>query len=258
MAGMETQPKLQLSRTKWGGLDCTLLAPESKAAAPPVFCTILCHGFGAPGTDLVPLGPDLAAMCPEQAGRTLFVFPQGPLDLAAMGMPGARAWWMIDIERFQRAVGNPEKMARFRHEIPSGMPESCQSVRRMLADIERETGIPAGRTILGGFSQGSMVATDTALRLPQAAAGLCVFSGSLIAEDEWRSLAAKRGSLPVLQSHGYFDPILPFAGAEALRDMLTQASLPVDFLAFEGPHTIPFEALERLADLMRRVFRQAG
>jgi phospholipase/carboxylesterase len=193
-------------------------------------------------------------MCPAQAGDVMFVFPEGPLDLAAMGLMGARAWWMIDIERFQRSIDHPEKMERFRHSVPEGMPESSRLLCEMLAEVERKTGIPPRRTLLGGFSQGSMVTTDAALRLPQPPAGLCIFSGSLVAQDEWKSLAQKRGPLPVLQSHGLFDSILPFSGAEALRDALKGAGLEVEFVPFDGPHTIPYEALERLAALMRRVF----
>jgi phospholipase/carboxylesterase len=252
MSRMEARAKLRMSEERFGELDCTVLAP-TPSAQPPRFCVILCHGFGAPGTDLVALGPDLAAMCPEQAEDTLFIFPQGPLDLATRGLDGARAWWMIDIERFQRAAENPEKMARFRRSIPPGMPEATQLFRGALADVERQTGIPTGRTLLGGFSQGAMIATDVALRLSERPAALCVFSGTLVAEEEWQSLAPKRGPLPVLQSHGYFDSILPFSGAEALRNLLAKAGLEVEFLPFDGPHTIPFEALERLAHLMRRV-----
>jgi phospholipase/carboxylesterase len=253
MGQMEPRAQLRLTEGRFGELDYTILAP-TPSVRPPRFCVILCHGFGAPGTDLVALGPDLAAMCPEQAGDVLFVFPQGPLDLARMGLPGARAWWMIDVERFQRTVEHPEKMARFRREVPVGMPESCQHLRGLMADVQRQTGIPVGRTLLGGFSQGAMVATDVALRLSERPAALCVFSGTLLAQEEWQSLAQKRGPLPVLQSHGYFDAILPFSGAEALRDLLKGAGLDVEFLPFDGPHTIPYEALERLALLMRRVF----
>jgi phospholipase/carboxylesterase len=60
--------------------------------------------------------------------------------------------------------------------------------------------------------------------------------------------------LPVLQSHGTFDPILPYAGAEALRKLLQECKLEVEFHRFDGPHTIPYKGLERLAALMRRVF----
>jgi phospholipase/carboxylesterase len=250
---MEARPKLRLVEERFGDLECAVLSP-SPSIHPPRFCVVLCHGFGAPGTDLVALGPDLAAMCPERAEDVLYIFPQAPLDLASMGLEGARAWWMIDIERFQRSFDQPEKMARFRRSVPEGMPESSNLLRGLLADVQRQVGIPTGRTILGGFSQGSMVATDVALRLPERLAGLCVFSGTLVAQDEWQPLAQKRGSLPVLQSHGYFDPILPFSGAESLRALLKGAGLEVEFLPFDGPHTIPYEALERLALLMRRVF----
>jgi phospholipase/carboxylesterase len=253
MALMETRAKLHLTEERLGELECTVLAPLA-SGPPPRFCVILCHGFGAPGTDLVALGPDLAAMCPEHVGNVAYLFPQAPLDLGRMGMPGARAWWMIDIERFQRSIDNPEKMARFRRAVPEGMPESSRLLRGMLADVERQLGIATKRTLLAGFSQGSMVATDVALRLSERPAGLCVFSGTLIAQDEWQALAQKRGPLPVLQSHGNFDAILPFAGAEGLRDVLKAAGLDVEFLPFDGPHTIPYEALERLAHLMRRVF----
>ena len=87
MAGMETHSKLELSENRFGELDCTVLGPTS-GVRPPRFCVILCHGFGGPGTDLVALGPDLAAMCSEHAADVVFIFPQGPLDLATYGLPG--------------------------------------------------------------------------------------------------------------------------------------------------------------------------
>ena len=97
-----------------------------------------------------------------------------------------------------------------------GMAESSQLVQEVLAEVQSETGIPVSRTLLGGFSQGSMVTTDVALRLSERPAALCVFSGTLVAQDEWQALAQKRGPLPVFQSHGCFDSVLPFTGAEAL------------------------------------------
>ena len=58
---------------------------------------VLLHGFGAPGDDLASLWRVLRAPT-----GTRFVFPEAPLSLEAMGMPGARAWWMIDMMRLQR------------------------------------------------------------------------------------------------------------------------------------------------------------
>ena len=161
---------------------------------------------------------------------------------------------MIDVERFQRAAGNPLETATMSGEVPPGMPEASQLLLGWLEAAERHTGVPFGRTLLGGFSQGSMVATDVALRLPTPPAALCVFSGHLLAEPEWRQLAKNRGPMPVLQTHGKYDPLLPIAGAMALRDLLIEAGLPVEFVAFNGPHTISIEGINRCAALMQRVF----
>jgi phospholipase/carboxylesterase len=77
-----------------------------------------------------------------------------------------------------------------------------------------------------------------------------ILSGTLIAEAEWRARAPARKGLRVFQSHGRRDPILPYDNAERLRGLLQDAGLEVDFLAFEGEHTIPMDALSRVADLL--------
>jgi hypothetical protein len=40
--------------------------------------------------------------------------------------------------------------------------------------------------------------------------------------------------------------------------MLAAAGLDVEFLPFDGPHTIPLEAIERVAALIRRVADQGA
>ena len=44
--------------------------------------------------------------------------------------------------------------------------------------------------------------------------------------------------------------VLPIPTAERLRDLLTEAGLDVEFLPFDGPHTLMPEELERLADFL--------
>jgi phospholipase/carboxylesterase len=252
MGRMTLRSELELARGQFGDLDCTLAVPSGGQS--PQFCVVLCHGFGAPGTDLVPLAHELAELTPESIGKIAYLFPEAPLELGGYGFAG-RAWWMVDVERFQRAVGDSRETAAMSAEVPPGMSESSQLLRACLEDAARHTGVAISRTLLGGFSQGSMVATDVALRLPSPPAGLCVFSGHLLAEAEWRRLAKNRGSLTVLQTHGKYDPLLPFEGAVALRDMLVESGLSVEFVPFNGPHTISIEGINRCAALMRRVFQ---
>jgi phospholipase/carboxylesterase len=219
---------------------------DTNAAAAPTRLVVLCHGFGAPGDDLVPLAEELVRAAPSPLPPTRFIFPEAPLDLSRFGMWGARAWWMIDMAALQRAMerGEPRLLA---HTEPEGLPAARKALLAGLDAVLREAGLPTSRLTLGGFSQGAMLATDVALRLEEAPAQLAVLSGTLVAESQWRALAPTRRGLPTLVAHGREDAILPFAGAEALRDVLTEAGLAVTFLPFHGGHTIDRATLTALA-----------
>jgi len=239
---------MTVEKTTLGELVCTVITPTG-CELPPRRVVILCHGFGAPGTDLVPLAGELLRLNRVLEQTTCFVFPRGPLSLDEFGLPTGRAWWPVDIERFAAAVetGNYDLL---RHETPVGLVEAREKLIALINDVRQTFDVSTGQIILGGFSQGAMLTTDTALSLPQRPGGLCIFSGTLLCEEQWRELAAVRGPLPVLQSHGRQDPLLPFPAAEWLRDMLTAAGLPVEFLPFDGMHTIPAAAVERCAALL--------
>jgi len=203
---------------------------------------VLMHGFGAPATDLVDL--QRALRVPPEVR---FAFPAAPLllDANAPDEFAARAWWMIDLARMQASMlrGDGELLAR---QTPPGMAMARSAVNDMLAALEREHDSPPERVVLGGFSQGAMLATDVVLRAERPPAGLVILSGAPISIEEWTALAPKRAGTPVLQSHGRADPILPYAGAEWLRDVLEGSRLKVEFFPFNGGHSIPSNVLERL------------
>ena len=224
---------------------------QAEAGQRPELAVVLCHGFGASAADLIPLAADLLERAPPLGNRVRFVFPAAPVALPEFGGGDARAWWPIDWETnlALRATGEAGR-ATLRARVPEGLTQARRQLAACVEAVLQTSGLPAGRVVLGGFSQGAMVTTDLALRQDEAPAALVIFSGTLTAEAEWRSRAPRRKGLPVLQSHGRQDPILPFADAVALRDLLQQAGLVVDFLAFDGPHTIPEEALVRLSTLL--------
>lgn len=208
---------------------------------------VLLHGFGAPGDDLVPLW----RVIPAPAG-TRFVFPEAPLSLAEAGYAEGRAWWMIDMERLiQRQRTGQVDEAKLRAEIPPGLEASRERVVAMLDEVEKT--MSPSRIVLGGFSQGAMLACDVALRTERPLAGLVMLSGTLIAETEWSPLMAKRRGLQVLQSHGQSDALLPFSAAERLRDELTTAGLDVKWVPFRGGHEIPPNVREELGAFVTRV-----
>jgi len=243
---------MQIEKVTWGGLTSHIVH-DLPAGQQPALAVVLCHGYGAPGTDLVGLADPLLSTGTSGAPeKMVFIFPAAPLDLAEQGIPGGRAWWPVDLDRLINRR-TPELLAQFRRACPDGLVESREQLLVLLSEAGKHFGLTADRFVLGGFSQGAMLATDVALRLKKVPAGLCVLSGALVNEEQWRPLAAERGPLKVLHSHGRYDSILPFMLGEALRDMLSSAGADIDFLPFSGDHEIPLEVLHRLAHFVREI-----
>jgi phospholipase/carboxylesterase len=197
---------------------------------------VLLHGWGAPGDDLVPLGQEIDA-----PRGTRYVFPEAPLSMQ-MGFGDSRGWWMLDLEQRQRDLSR---------KVPEGLAEARAKVVALLDDLERR--LAAKQIVLGGFSQGAMLACDVALRTGRPLAGLVMLSGTLLAADEWTPLMPKRKGLRVFQSHGSMDQLLPSFMAEQLRDLLVQAGLSVEWVGFRGGHEIPSVVLDRLGAFLRAV-----
>jgi phospholipase/carboxylesterase len=232
--------------TTIAGLDAEVLQQQAGA---PAAAVVLCHGFGAPGDDLVALHAELLRHAPA-LGRARFFFPAAPL---ALPWGNARAWWPLDVAAIQRLSGDPVALREFRKVEPPGMAAARATLRKFLDEVAVSTGLPVGKIAVGGFSQGAMITTDLALRTEERCAGLAVLSGTLLLEDVWAQKAAARAGFEVFQGHGRQDPLLPFSAAELLRDVLTTAGAKVEFLPFEGGHTITGAELLALARFLEKV-----
>lgn len=120
-------------------------------------------------------------------------------------------------------------------------------VLALAREIATQARLPLSSVVLGGFSQGAMLATDVVLSGPERFAALVVLSGSIVKEKAWQArLGALTPGLPAFMSHGQSDPVLPFRIAEDLRDQLRAASADVTWVPFAGGHEIPWPVLERL------------
>src|SRR4029077_3328220 len=190
---------------------------------------VLLHGFGAPGDALVSLADVL-----NVPNGTRFVFPEGPLSLS-FGPSDARAWWLIDMARIaaDQAAGRARDLSQ---DIPKGLAPAREKMLVFLKEIEQQFGGDPRKTVLGGFSQGAMLSCDVILRTTQPYAGLVQLSGTLLASQEWIPLLQRsvplfteekcipllqnRKGLRVFQSHGTRAELLPYVGAERLRDAL--------------------------------------
>lgn len=228
-------PKLPIERTELAGLSAVIAGPADAHVT-----AILMHGFGAPGDDLVGLAPYIDA-------PVRFVFPAAPLELG--GLYGdSRAWWLLDLARLEHDLATGRAATRAT-EIPEGLVDARAKVLALVDEVT--TRFSGTKLVLGGFSQGAMLALDVALHTPTAPAGLVLMSGTLLAEPVWGPRFARLAGTPVLMSHGHADQLLPFAAAETLRDKLTAAGALVEWRAFAGGHEIPPPVVEAVGAFLR-------
>lgn len=231
-----------------GRLKCRLIGDLADGEK-PALVVVLSHGYGASGTDLLPIGEELFDQFPDLNPHVQFVFPEAPLSLDDQGIPGGRAWWPIDLMQLQMAAatGQFRQLQRGR---PEGMIESRNRLIETLQALSERWGLRLSQFVIGGFSQGAMLSVDTSLALPENVAGVVAMSGSLLNETEWLERAPQHRGLRVLQSHGTADPLLPFDAAENLRDLLTSAGAVVEFIPFQGGHQIPFEVFDGVGEFL--------
>lgn len=222
---------------KIGTLKCQVI--EGAPASGP--CIVFFHGYGANSSDLIPLAEMMSL-----STDVTWVFPEAPLQvIIAPGFYG-KAWFQIDNKRLELAMktGEPADMSM---SSPKGLDAACMAAISMYEELLKKH----SRVILGGFSQGAMLATEVTLTHKVKPAGMVLMSGTLINKTRWSELAPSCHGLPFIQTHGKNDALLGFEYAELLFELLTDAGLSGEFVSFNGGHEIPPKVIERIAHFLR-------
>lgn len=224
-------------------LESVRVDDEGAGASSPAI--VLCHGFGANAADLAPLARELQVPVPAR-----WYFPEAPYRFQ-LGWGGAQAWFPRDpagVESFLTG----DTFGSLGDLDPPGLSVAAAE----LIEFLQVNDCPPDRTVIGGFSQGAIVAAAATLDMPALPAGLVLFSGSIIASRRLESLAASRaGDLEgfrIWQSHGREDPILPFAAGRALGELFAAAGATVEFTGFSGGHGIPPGLFPGVSDWIAR------
>ena len=237
-----------LERPTLGTLNTISVRPTK---CDPSCLVVLCHGYGAPGSDLVGLFEDILHYLPEDASKPAFLFPEGPVDLEDEGMVGARAWWRLNMAQLMQmsATNSFDKM---RDAVPVGIDVAREKLCNCIDQCRELYQWPNLPVVLGGFSQGAMLTVDTALRgAVSPVVGLLVFSGALVCESLWRKAATTKPiSVPFVQSHGLVDQILPISTGRWLHQLLQDVGCVGQLAEFNGPHTVPSDSLQSTAKLL--------
>jgi phospholipase/carboxylesterase len=203
----------------------------------------LLHGFGSSEKDWLPFAKSI-----RLAPGTRFLFPRGPeSERRSDGAPTGRAWWHLDLAPHLRdgALG-----ADLSAEKPPEIERAAQAVRALLAERGNRVAQPF---ILGGFSQGAMVAAQVAFQSDEPLRALVLLSGTLVDEELWKASFSRRKGLHVFISHGRSDPTLSFEVAERMQTEMAAAGMQVTWFPFDGGHEIPAEVVTALNEFFARL-----
>lgn len=236
---------LNTSLENFAGLEC-LVVDALPADQPPTQVVVVAHGFGASKDDLATFAPYWLQKDEAIGSSCRFVFPNAPMDLTPLGMPGGRAWWEINMAQLA-AINQTKNFDELTLITPDGMPEASEQMANAVREIQQSLNLDDSATTLAGFSQGAMISTDLVLRHGFVPRQLCIFSGTLLCREEWTALAVKHSGCPILQSHGTVDMVLPLEPAEQLRDMLLKSGFDLSFHPFHDGHTVPMDVLDEVA-----------
>jgi phospholipase/carboxylesterase len=177
---------------------------------------VLHHGRGTDERDLFGLADAL------DPGRSLHVASvRGPLQLP--GSPGYH-WYLVP------RVGFPDH-------------DSFHAARSALAEAHDElfarTGVGPERTVLGGFSMGSVMSYAMGLGADRPApAGILAFSGFMPTVEGWEPSFEGRERTRAFVAHGRTDPVMEVGFARRARELLEAGGVEVDYHESDLGHTI--------------------
>jgi phospholipase/carboxylesterase len=189
---------------------------ERPPAGEPAGLLVLHHGRGADEHDLLGLADVL------DPGRRLHVAtPRGPLTL-----PGWQGYHWYVVPR----VGYPD---------PDTFGAAFSKLAAFHDELWERTGVGPERTVLGGFSMGSVMSYSLGLSGERPApAGILAFSGFVPTVTGWQPSLADRTGLRAFIAHGRNDPIMDVEFARAARRLLASGGLDVDYHESGAAHHI--------------------
>lgn len=194
------------------------------------------HGLGADGHDFEPMASELDL--PDEWG-VRFILPHAPRQpITINGGYVMRAWYDIASSAIERT---PDV---------EGILTSRQAVEQLIRE-EREQGIPPERIILAGFSQGGVIAIETATRNQTQVGGAIALSCYAATPER---IPAATGALPFFMGHGLQDTIVPLTLGSAARSRLEDQGYKVEWRDYAMPHSVCAQEIDDIRNwLIERI-----
>ena len=167
-----------------------------------------------------------------------------------MAAPGGFTWWTLDETRRTRQLADgPRDLV---NEYPEGRAAARTQLLNFVSALQSH--LSTSSLVMGGFSQGGMLACDTVLSGALKTDALLLLSSSRIAIDEWTLRAPVLNGMPILIAHGHHDADLAFSAGEALRDFHHTSGAQVTWHPFNGAHEIPLSVWRTVRKFLQHLY----
>ncbi|KAI0838156.1 Phospholipase/carboxylesterase [Hypoxylon sp. FL0890] len=124
-----------------------------------------------------------------------------------------------------------------------------------LIQAEMDSGIPANRIVLGGFSQGGAISLFTGLTAKVKLAGIVALSSYLPLDSKFPDFLKENDhnrKTPVLMCHGDEDNVVPMNFGKMSYEMLKSQGFDVTMKIYPGmPHSACVEELDEVETFLR-------
>lgn len=210
---------------------------------PTSYALILCHGYGADGADLS-YGMDIIY---KHLPNTACFYPNAPNSTPFSGY-----------EWFHLNDYTPLNLSNISY-IDKLMERaicSSEKLKILIDHIHHHYHLPYDHIILGGFSQGGLMALMTALQFEHKLAGIIALSSVPIVFQNTLPLAKVKHSLPILLTHGDEDPIIPIPAYELLLEELKKAHQVIQSYSFNNlTHGINSSVISHMLSFCKKNFQ---
>ena len=148
--------------------------------------------------------------------------------------PGSHAWFDFSIEPNGERTINEEQEAQSRALVAQAVESAAEQL-----------GIPPERVVVGGFSQGGIMALSLLLTQPALLrAAMCWHSRLLPEALPHQAPDAAFDGKSLWVSHGTYDNVIPLTSAHAIRSHVQRLPLQLSYHEYPSMHEIRPDELQ--------------
>ncbi len=205
------------------------------------YSIIWMHGLGADGHDFEAIVPELDLPDNHKTG---FIFPHAPIQPVTInGGMEMRSWYDILEMSLERKVDI------------TGIYQSSSAIESLIQQ-EVDRGIPTDNIMLAGFSQGGVIALQTALKAQYKLAGIMALSTYLPTLNEITNDASQENSnIPIFMAHGNIDPVVDMQMGLQVFHQLKALNYPISWHEYHMQHSVCQQEIVDISHFIKSVFQ---